>query len=407
MSKALLLICFLFAPVISHAQHSIPNEYTAEIRTDKMGQFSNLSVLDIPLSGVQVVTLGEQTHFDGGTFDAKIQLIKYLHEVLGFDVLAFESGYYDCTKAGEILASNSVSGTLKEAVFGVWDTKALADLEQYIIATQKTARPLRITGFDAQFSGKLSGKYFMSDLNAFISKIGGQKILQQKEWSGFEAAVKRQIKYSNFYKKPSIKDTMCIAQVCKQLEALLDSKAVGLDKNTYHHWKKILANLVFDTKHRYGNNNHRDSVMAVNLLSLINDHFPDEKVICWGATAHFIYNPEQITSSDYADFVPMGDYLHKALGARLFTIGFTSYDGRYGSMITRALKPPPLGSYEHILGKTSYQYAFTDLRSASKTENDGIIMQSRMLGNRFIPMVLTKIVDGLFYIRTAYPAPLK
>lgn len=143
--------------------------------------------------------------------------------------------------------------------------------------------------------------------------------------------------------------------------------------------------------------------MAENLLSLVTERYPSEKVICWGATSHFIYNPGQIASSDYAGFLPMGDYLHKSLGSKFFTIGFSSYEGRYGSMITRALKQPPADSYEHMLGATGYQYAFTDLRSALATESISIITQSRMLGNNFRSMALSKVVDGLFYIRTAYP----
>jgi erythromycin esterase len=61
--------------------------------------FSDLEGLKPILPGVQVVMLGEPSHGDGTTFSAKIRLIKFLHQEMGFDVLAFESGFYDCRNA--------------------------------------------------------------------------------------------------------------------------------------------------------------------------------------------------------------------------------------------------------------------------------------------------------------------
>jgi erythromycin esterase len=401
MSKAFLLICLFIAPFVSIAQTPFLKDHTQKIQTDGNGHFSNLDVLNPPLAGVQVVTLGEQTHFDGATFDAKIQLIKYLHEVLGFNVLAFESGYYDCTKAGQMLANNPVNGTLRDAVFGVWYIKALSQLEQYIIATQKTAQPLRITGFDAQFSGKLSGKYLLADLENYLNQIGEQKMVKKPEWDGFKSAVQRQIKYSNFYKKPSTKDTLLIGQVCRQITMLLESKAASLDKDERYLWKRVLANLVFDTKHRYTNNNYRDSVMGLNLLSLITERYPEEKVICWGATSHFIYNPKAIQSKNYEAFIPMGNYLHQKLKKSLFTIAFTSYKGKAGSMITHQLKVPSEDSYEGTLGKAGFRYAFTNFRDVPFEKKK--YTKTRLLGNKFQSMVLSEVIDAMFYIETAYP----
>jgi len=403
MLKPILILCLLTVSYYCQAQNTWINKYTDPILQDQKGSFSNLAVLAPALKDVSVVTLGEQTHFDGATFDAKIQLIKYLHEQLGFNILAFESGYFDCTKASQLLSKNRMPGTLKDAVFGVWDNQSLAELEHYVIATQQTAHPLILTGFDSQFSGKLSGKYLLSDLAAYLDKVGASSITDQTDWKDFKSAVQRQLKYSNFYKKPLAKDTLLIAKYSKTITNQMDSRSAATDQHEHYFWRKVISNLVYDTKHRYSGKNFRDSVMAVNLLSLITERYPNEKVICWGATSHFIYNPKQINSKGYEDFLPMGDELHQKLGTKLFTIGFTSYEGRAGSLITHQLKKPTPNSYEDLLGQTAYHYAFTNLRAAATAKNDSTVIESRMLGNTFNSMDLSKVIDGLFYIKTAYP----
>jgi hypothetical protein len=58
------------------------------------GNSADLEPLREVIGNRRIVMLGESTHGDGATFAAKIRLIKFLHERMGFDVLAFESGFY-------------------------------------------------------------------------------------------------------------------------------------------------------------------------------------------------------------------------------------------------------------------------------------------------------------------------
>jgi erythromycin esterase-like protein len=68
--------------------------------------FSDLMPLVSSIGKARVVLLGEQSHWDGATFQVKVRLIRFLHTMMGFDVLAWESGTYDCAVAEALLHSN-------------------------------------------------------------------------------------------------------------------------------------------------------------------------------------------------------------------------------------------------------------------------------------------------------------
>lgn len=403
MIRDTLLLLTLAIPLFCNAQFNKIDKTTVQINADKNGRFANLKTLNKEFDSVRVVTLGEQTHFDGATFDAKIQLVKYLHEELGFNILAFESGYFDCSKAAELLAEGDSKGILREAVFGVWDNKSLAELEEYIVYTQKTAAPLIVTGFDVQFSGSLAKKYLYNDLGDFLKTIGAYEIVNDPEWKDFGSALQRQIKYSNFYKKPSAADTALILAFCRKISDYIANGADATEVSPNDFWLNVVSNLRNDSQRRFSGQNFRDSIMAENLLELVGQRFKRDKVICWGATSHFIYNAKAIKSKDYETFIPMGEYLHQKLNKSLYTVGFTSFKGKAGSVIRHQLKEPPVESYEGRLGKKGYAYAFTSFREANQEGNIRNDIESRILGNRFQFMNLSQVIDGIFYIETAYP----
>ena len=129
-------------------------------------RFSNLEFLKEILKDVDIVTLGEESHGHGTSFETKIKLVKFLHEELGFDVIAFESGFYDCHKAWQLIEQGeNADTTAAKGIFGIWSkSKQFQPLFKYIEDEKHGKHPLILAGFDFQFSGEISEEFLVNDL---------------------------------------------------------------------------------------------------------------------------------------------------------------------------------------------------------------------------------------------------
>jgi erythromycin esterase len=95
-------------------------------------QFDDLAPLARVLSDTRVVLLGEPSHLDGAAFDAKVRLIEFLHEQLGFDLLAWEAGMWSCEQMDARVRQPAGEADPRELGLGwpwagVQQTKAIFD----------------------------------------------------------------------------------------------------------------------------------------------------------------------------------------------------------------------------------------------------------------------------------------
>ena len=102
---------------------------------------------------INVLSFRESSHGVAQFNLAKTRLIQFLHQDMGYNVLAFESGMGNVMNAQGQIDKQATLQTMKDAIFGVWWTKETLPLFDYAKSTQATEQPLVLTGFDIQQQG--------------------------------------------------------------------------------------------------------------------------------------------------------------------------------------------------------------------------------------------------------------
>lgn len=362
-------------------------EHAVEVRTiDPADEdFADLEPLVALIGDSRIVHLGEQTHGDGATFLAKARLIRFLHQRLGFDVVIWESGYYDCRQADAAFDGGAPAAfAAAQGIFPIWarSREVLPTLE-YMRGSRAGDRPIALAGFDCQFSGSAEG--FGRDVIAFFAAVdpeiidpGERRLLHRLaadlrarsgavgEGTGPLLARLRGLARSGDERLLAAHPPAEIAAMARILDNAL----------AYTEIRGALAgesNLDHPSPAGQAAFNLREEKMAETLVWLVRDVYPDRKVITWGASSHLMHGSRGVESRDaqgrWAPYqpwwVPMGDHVHAALGKEAYTIGFIAHAGTAGTVFSKPwpIEPAPRGSLDALCHEAGRPFMFIDLRS--------------------------------------------
>lgn len=101
----------------------------------------------------QIVLLGENGHGVREHTQLKVAMVRYLHEHEGFDLVAFESGYWECAEADGRLDTVGTATTMRSCLLTQLQHAELQPLFEYVRETRGTAHPIHIAGIDMQVQG--------------------------------------------------------------------------------------------------------------------------------------------------------------------------------------------------------------------------------------------------------------
>jgi erythromycin esterase len=385
-------------PAVSPAWRRDVIAYRHPIRSLFSDDFSDLAFLRPLLGDRRVIQLGESSHGVAEFNWMKVRLIKFLHERLGFDVIAFESSMTDCDAAGEMAAKESAEQIMRGCVFRVWHTDEVLALFDYLRETQAGPHPLRLTGFDNQPSGSpgaTSGRF--RTMLEILDPAAVPALLQH------EASIQK-------FKKEDADDLL--AYYTGLLQALEQNRARLLEHLPDH--PKWVDLAIQEARSRIAyvrmrslpwaeGNSVRDRAMADNLDFVLDKLYPKQKVIVWAHNGHIAYAPENTGA-----WKPMGAWLAERRRSDLYTLGL--YMGRgaaaYNTRRIYEILPPAAESFEATLANGGYKMSLVDF-SRPKTSPDATwlhtSLSARTSGTTAVQLVPADSFDGVLYIDTVTP----
>jgi erythromycin esterase len=378
--------------------------------------YSDLQFLKEKIGSRRLVQLGESGHGVAEFNDIKVRLIKFLHQEMGFEVIAFESGFYECFQADRGADSLSAEQFMYECPFGVWHTWEVIPLFEYIKSTQATERPLILAGFDTQRSSWLGNRNRADFLEGVIEPVDPGLAQEVRVLEGV---------FDSLYAAEGgwIENLANHADTLRsQYEAVLEffDSHEGELKLTFADdpltplaarqtiWT-ILRRIDLAETRRIGECSYtevRDEGMAGNVSYLARTMYPDKKIIIWAHNFHIRH--DNLAVSNSGGCRTMGGWVVNDHRAELYTVGLYMHDGfaAMNNRTTYMISPPPEGSLEAYLNQAGHDYFFLDFLSVERaTAPDWIFktILARSWGTNHLYMVPSAQYDAVLFIRTVNP----
>jgi erythromycin esterase len=404
-------------------QHTVSMRTIAADDTD----FSDLEPLLAKLADVRVVQLAELSHGDGNGSAARVRLIKFLHQRLGFNVVVWEAGFYEAERMNTLLAADvPLSYVPAAALWWFWGESAqIAPLFAYARASLKTSSPLRMAGFDVQFTGGVNALLErLRDIPRWFARAARplpiglaitldsarQRLARNNTAPGRDTLLAYAPALVAHYERNAAAmraahGDLEAARIERVLRNVIDYRAM-LD----------YSNLADSVRAFVQSYNRRERANAGNLLWLANEAYRAGKLIVWSHNVHAAYTRlgrrfDALFGSDAPDRLESTGRLVKlALGDALYSMGTTAYDGEWGfpTWPQQTVQKSPPGALVEWLNQLGQPYALVDLRGARRAGH--WLMQpmpgslSAQMLDRWYPIVWPQVFDGLLFIQRMAPA---
>jgi erythromycin esterase-like protein len=375
-------------------------------------QYAFLSRL---LKDAEVVSLAESIHMTHEFPLARIGMVRWMNEHLGFKMLALEGSPEDLWVSQDAFLrdpSNLAEST--SGIFSVWDTAEMRQLFAYEASTWRTDHPLYITAYDIQpGTGRESGGARVFELLAkrLMQYAPAPAGLDAEAWAGELGSLSH---VCNAFKP---EDAAKIEANIGLLQEWIDRAAPSVEAafpglphaaalrmvpenlraslalcRGYASGGASGANLYKPTRDRN----------AAQFALRLKEVAPGRKLILWAHISHLFYNTEENSAS-------VGEILHASLGPKLYTIGAF---GESGGAIMRFSDWDDIFGYGRIWGVSGVvkreldpgcaEICFFDLRNVGA---DSVLARTQWVWFEAVPrrMALAKDFDGIIWVRHVHP----
>lgn len=397
MTLPLLIVCLAFSSFSASARAASEEKYWdhwierhAQPLDASNASNKDLRFLKKVLKGKRIVQLGETTHGAGEINATKVRMIKYLHEELGYDVLAFESGFPDTNASYLNMDQLTPKSTMKNSIYAVWHTEDVVELFDYMKAEL-------LSQSENDFST------LVTDSNTF------DEFSQKKE-----KLVKNYQKLIKFTKTHASELKENLPKEPKAYEMFMHSLQLRIDVMETYMLEEMKEKL-----EEYPENIEdfsffmRDRMMAEQFQWVADTLYPKKKIIVWGHNYHLRkQNTKMIKDWVQLNGPNMGDYLPERLKKQTYTIGIYAYSGASldssdNKTVKPVTSPPPSGSLEALLKAADRPAVFVDFLHTKNKKGTSWMYTPRTAlywGYMEEQMILKEQLDGVIWLEHITPS---
>ena len=395
------------------ARHAVVLDLDAPYRRE------DYQFLDRAIGSASIVQLGESLHITQELPRIRLQVIRYLHEQLGFDTLALEGSLTQAWLAQEYFyrshdpIDTKIDRAREMAWFRLWRTQPMRELMAYVEATQHTPHPLYLTSFDVeigQSSAFGNGEDIVPVLFTALEAFGPPPDpTREATWhAALEAMIGCMSNPDAFVAKHADVSTAA-DEIGAWIDAIAPVASTQRPPGHVAALRMIAANIrdhIELCSHVQTWQGTRDKLNAATALKLRERISASHRILLWAHHSHVAYN------STGRNIVSMGEHLHAQLGADLYTIGVFAGGGRiiaadlFGE---RDLPSTRTFGVERLLQAVYHDAYFVDLKTLPTIDpHAGWLIEdtSRLEALSHRSTVLAKDFDGAIYIAHVHPAAI-
>ncbi len=368
---------------------------------------SGFAQLKQKIGDKRFVIIGEQQHGVGTGYINFANMVKFLHEEMGFNVILQEYCFYGFGEINKRLQQGGSAQEYRKAMY--WPQGHGVEMNQildYLDEQRQMKSPIYMEGFDSRLA---YNRLCWLHLDSLISN-SGIEFSKSLNCATYLKTLKRAL--ANEYRDTiADKDAeiflqntdVIIEQLrikgCQSRELQLLRSIKGFVKNSwnYNHVDEEEALI------RYHN---REKQMYENAVWLIEEAYPKEKFILLMHNAHAAKNlnelighiPDRLSKNP----ITIGDLLYKKYGNQTIHIATTHYNSSYcyANYKPIAVPPPHKESLEAKLNNKHHEYAYVDLTPYQDSSfymyhfNFNDYADSSLIKARF-----GRIYDGVIFIK--------
>ena len=341
--------------------------------------FSDLAFLDIIAPSKEIIQIGEVAHGIAEQNRLRVRVIKYLHKKHGYNLVAFESGFYECSQMNKQWNKLTAKEIMQNSLYSFWHTNDLLDLFNYIQNTRNGNNPIQLVGFDTQDTGDwhINKPAYLRDIvKLFDPDLS--KIIYQTDYELLQVDYNDHVNYvQNNYENLKLQYSELLEKVKENKSFLINI----IGKEDYIIAEKTAFCRLYYIKQKnrdsqeieIGTSNPRDFAMGEMVRFIKTEMFPDSKMVVWAHNFHTYKKAGEIENASYRPVYNsqlMGDILDHYFKEKYYAIGMLGFEGNINYGVVKNISITLDNSIEVILNAAGYDIHFIDLSGQIQIEGN-------------------------------------